>query len=80
VQAQTPLSFRTTEPASGSDDGCLDSDATLTFDAQGTPSSSNPQHLDVTSGTFKVTARDDEQKSYIGNLAGGSSTTNSGEE
>jgi hypothetical protein len=54
VQAQTPLSFRTTEPASSSDeDGCLASDATLTFDAQGTPSSSNPQRLDITSGTFK---------------------------
>jgi hypothetical protein len=78
AQAQTHLSFRTTEPASGSDADCMAADATLTFDAQGTPSSSNPQHLDITSGTFKVTARDDEQKSYSGNLASGSFTSNSG--
>jgi hypothetical protein len=79
VQAQTtPLSFRTTEPASGSDSDCLAADATLTFDAQGTPSSSNPQVLDITSGTFKVTASDDEQKTYSGNIASGSFTSNSG--
>jgi hypothetical protein len=78
VQAQTSLSFRTTEPASGSDADCLVGDATLTFDAQGTPSSSNPQVLDITSGTFKVTATDDEQKSYSGNLASGSFTNNNG--
>jgi hypothetical protein len=56
----------------------LGGDATLTFDAQGTPSSSNPQVLDITSGTFKVTATDDEQKSYSGNLASGSFTNNNG--
>ena len=79
VQAQTtPLSFRTTEPASGSDADCLAADATLTFDAKGTPSSSNPQVLDITSGTFKVTASDDEQKTYSGNIASGSFTSNSG--
>ena len=77
VQAQTSQSFRTTEPASGSDADCLVGDATLTFDAQGTPSS-NPQVLDITSGTFKVTASDDEQKTYSGNIASGSFTSNSG--
>jgi hypothetical protein len=77
VQAQSNLSFRTIEPADGSD-GCIGGDATLTFDAQGTPSSSNPQRLDITSGTFTVTARDDEQKTYSGNLNGGSYTNNGG--
>jgi len=77
VQAQSSFSFRTTGPASGSDPDCLASDATLTFDAQGTPSSSSPQRLDITSGTFTVTARNDEQKSYSGSLGGGSFTSNS---
>jgi hypothetical protein len=53
AQAQSSLSFRTTEPADGS--LCTRERATLTFDAQGTPSSSNPQHVDITSGTFQVT-------------------------
>ncbi len=34
--------------------------------------------MDKTNGTFKITARDDEQKSYSGNLSDGSFTTNSG--
>jgi hypothetical protein len=77
VQAQTNLSFRTSTPADGSD-GCMGGDATLSFDAQGTPSSSNPQRLDITSGTFTVTARDDAQKTYSGSFDGGSFTSNSG--
>jgi hypothetical protein len=79
VQAQTtPLIFRTREPARSDNDGCLDSDATLTFDAEGTPSSSSPQRLDITSGTFKVTSIRDERNSYSGNINGGSFTNNSG--
>jgi hypothetical protein len=55
VQAQSStLSFRTTQ--TGADGSlCTRERATLTFDAQGTPSSSNPQHVDITSGTFQVT-------------------------
>ena len=53
VQAQTTMTFRATEPADGRD-GCMGGDATLAFDAQGTPSASNPQRLDITSGTFTV--------------------------
>jgi hypothetical protein len=79
VQAQTtPLIFRTREPARSDNDGCVDSDATLTFDAQGTPSSSSPQRLDITSGTFKVTSIRDAGNSYSGNINGGSFTNNSG--
>jgi hypothetical protein len=78
VQAQTThLSFRTPLPADGSD-GCMGGDATLSFDARGTPSSSNPQRLDITSGTFTVTVRDDAQKTYSGSFDGGSFTSNSG--
>jgi hypothetical protein len=81
VQAQTtPLIFRTREPARSDNDGCLDSDATLTFDAEGTPSSSSPQRLDITSGTSKVTSIRDERNSYSGNINGGSFTNNSEEE
>ena len=53
-------------------------DATLSFDARGTPSSSNPQRLDITRGTFTVTASDDAQKTYSGSFDGGSFTSNSG--
>jgi len=77
VQAQTSMSFRTTNPASGSDPNCISGDAALTFHARGTTTSSNPQRVDITSGTFKVAAMDDEQKSYGGNLLSGSFTSNS---
>ena len=53
-------------------------DATLSFDARGTPSSSNPQLVDITRGTFTVTASDDAQKTYSGSFDGGSFTSNSG--
>jgi hypothetical protein len=43
VQAQTTLSFRTTQTeANGT--LCTNDKATLTFEATGSPSSSNPQH------------------------------------
>ncbi len=57
AQAQSSLSFRTTEPAEGSFE-CpstgASTEATLTFDAQGSPSSSNPQRVDITNGTFQI--------------------------
>ena len=77
VQAQTTLTFRTPEPASSDRDGCFLSPATLTFDAQGTASSSDPQHVDITSGPFKVTNIRDKQQSYSGTLEAGSFTNNS---
>ncbi|MFL6503059.1 MAG: hypothetical protein ACJ70W_05935 [Nitrososphaera sp.] len=43
--------------------------ATLTFDEQGTITSSDNQHASITNGTFKVTTSCDEQK-----LVSGSST------
>ena len=77
AQAQSTVSFGTTEPAGGSD-RCLGSNATLTFHAQGTPYSSDPQVVDITNGTFKVTASD-EQKSYSGNIFNGTFDNNTGE-
>src|SRR5215210_9501949 len=67
VQAQTTLNFRTTEPADG-EDTCTRNTARLTFDAQGTPSSSLPQYVDITSGTFRITSNHDGQTLYSGNI------------
>ena len=52
VQAQSNFSFRTTQPVDGVVE-CSSTGARLTFDAQGSPSSSNPQRVDITGGTFK---------------------------
>jgi hypothetical protein len=65
-----PLSFRTLTPANGNDD-CVGGNATLTFDAQGTASSSDSQCVDITSGTFQVTSIRDGQISYSGNIHDG---------
>jgi hypothetical protein len=70
VQAQSSFSFRTTEPASGVVQ-CSSTSATLTFDAQGTPSSSNPQRVDITGGTFQISDSRDEQILYSGNIHNG---------
>ena len=67
VQAQSSFSFRTTEPADGND-MCTHNTAKLTFDAQGTPSSSHPQYVDITSGTFRITSNHDGQILYSGNI------------
>jgi hypothetical protein len=53
AQAQTPMTFRTTQPANGTN-----FDETLTFDAHGTASSSDPQSAKITNGTFKLTPKD----------------------
>ena len=81
VHAQTPMSFRTTEPADGTDT-CTRNTAKLTFDAQGTPSSSHPQYVDITSGTFRITSNHDGQTLYSGNIIYGGryvSTSGGGE-
>jgi hypothetical protein len=70
VHAQTPMSFRTTEPADGTDT-CTGNTAKLTFDAQGTPSSSHPTYVDITSGTFRITSNHDGQILYSGNIING---------
>ncbi len=56
VQAQSSVSLRTAERANGVVE-CSNTGATLTFDAQGSPSSSNPQRVDITGGTFKINDR-----------------------
>jgi hypothetical protein len=77
VQAQTTMTFRTAEPSRG-DDVCTSNTAMITFDAQGTPSSSHPQYVDITSGTFRITSIHDGQTLYSGNIYGGRYINTSG--
>lgn len=71
VQAQSSFSFRTTQPADGVVE-CSSTGATLTFDAQGTPSSSNPQRVDITGGTFQINDRGEGGHIlYSGNINSG---------
>jgi hypothetical protein len=68
VQAQSSLSFRTTKPARGFVE-CSHTAATLTFDAQGTPSSStNLQRVNITSGTFQINSTTGGEVLYSGNI------------
>jgi hypothetical protein len=79
AQAQSSLSFRTTEPAGGELSGCSDVEAILKFDAQGTPSSSDPQSVDITGGTFQVSqAPNSEVGPFMlnGNIQGGAFNNN----
>src|SRR5262245_32584015 len=48
VQAQTTMTFKTLKPAISQDGTLL-----LTFDAQGTTSSSTPSQVDITNGTIQ---------------------------
>ena len=75
VQAQSSFSFRTTEPANGVIQ-CSRTAATLTFDAQGTPS--NPQCVDITGGTFQISDNRDGQILYSGNIHSGRFSNSSG--
>ena len=54
AQAQTTMTFRTPEPADGTLPCCpLMETATLTFDVQGTVSSSDPQTAKITGGIIQ---------------------------
>ena len=78
VQAQTtPNTFRTTEPSHGND-VCTSNTATITFDAHGTPSSTNPQFVDINGGTFRITSIHNGQTLYSGNIYGGKYISTSG--
>jgi hypothetical protein len=77
VQAQSSVTFRTAEPSRG-DDVCTSNTARITFDAHGTPSSSNPQLVDITGGTFRITSIHDGQTLYSGNIYGGRYVNTSG--
>ncbi|MFL6522149.1 MAG: hypothetical protein ACJ71B_01575 [Nitrososphaera sp.] len=70
VQAQSSLSFRTTEPASGFVE-CSHTAATLTFDAQGTNSSSNLQRVNITGGTFQINSTTGGEELHRGNIHSG---------
>jgi len=70
AQAQSNVTFQTAEPSRGND-VCTSNTARITFDAHGTPSSSNPQLVDITGGTFRITSNHDGQTLYSGNIYGG---------
>ena len=71
VQAQSNFSFRTTQAADGVVE-CSSTGARLTFDAQGSPSSSNPQRVDITGGTFQINDRGEGGHIlYSGNINSG---------
>jgi hypothetical protein len=55
---------------------CTNDHAALTFDAQGTASSSDSQSARITSGTFQVTSSSDGQTLYSGNINGGNFNNN----
>ena len=79
IQAQTPMIFRTAEPAEGY--LCTGERAYLTFDAQGTTSSGSSL-LSLTGGTFQITnsSRDGGQTLYSGNIQRGEFINNTGQE
>ena len=74
VQAQSNVdaSIGTAAPSSGNDN-CLATSTAITFDANGTASSSGD--LKITSGTFNVTSSG-EQTSYSGNINNGTFESN----
>jgi hypothetical protein len=81
IQAQTPMNFRTAEPAEGS--LCTGERAYLTFDVQGTTTpSSGSSPLSLTGGTFQITnsSRDGGQILYSGNIQRGELNNNTGRE
>ncbi|MFL6485595.1 MAG: hypothetical protein ACJ71D_02625 [Nitrososphaera sp.] len=66
VQAQTPMTFRTLSPATGSAD--------LTFDAHGTTTPSGPYSAQITNGTIQLKAG---HQIYTGEITSGSFTNDS---
>jgi hypothetical protein len=71
------MSFRTPTPANATS-STTGAELSFTFDAQGTPSSIEPQSADITSGTMQIT--EDGQRAYSGNIQGGAFTNNTSEE
>jgi hypothetical protein len=77
VQAQTTMTFKTPTPASGNIQCCPENAAaTITFDAQGTASSSDSQSAKITNGTFQISSSDGGQK-LLGSIDDGTFTNNS---
>jgi hypothetical protein len=76
VQAQTELTFQTPKPATGSDPN--GNTISVTFYAQGTPSTSNPSQVDITQGNFTYEVDDNPYPggitsvSFTNNTSGGS--------
>jgi hypothetical protein len=70
VQAQTSMTFRTTQPAITTDPN-TGLKFTLTFAAQGTMSSSNPQSGSITEGTFQISSEQDGKIATSGHISQG---------
>ena len=71
VQAQTTMTFNT-QSADGSMHCCPESvQATLTFDAQGTPSSSDFRSAKITNGTFQLNFPSSGGQKYDGSILSG---------
>jgi hypothetical protein len=78
VQAQTSMTFRTTKPAI-TEDPNTGQEFTLTFDAKGTTSSSDPQSGSISDGTFQIASRQDGTILTSGNIRhGGFSNSSNG--
>jgi hypothetical protein len=73
VQAQTPMTFKTptNKPATNPNEGL-----TLTFDAQGTASSSDPQTAKITNGTIQINSSTSGQILYTSNSFSGAFRNN----
>ncbi|MFL6495750.1 MAG: hypothetical protein ACJ703_04900 [Nitrososphaera sp.] len=70
AQAQTSMTFRTTQPAITTDPN-TGLKFTLTFAAQGTMSSSNPQSGSITEGTFQISSEQDGKIATSGHISQG---------
>jgi hypothetical protein len=79
AEAQTAMSFRTTEPAFSEEPGREQRQTTLTFDAQGTTSYAYPHIGRITNGTFQISSYPDERILTSGDIRHGQ-FSNSGDE
>ncbi|MFL6422029.1 MAG: hypothetical protein ACJ71R_00375, partial [Nitrososphaeraceae archaeon] len=75
VQAQTSMTFKTPKPATYTDPA-TGQEWTLTFDAQGTASSSGSQSAKITNGTFQIDNIQAGKILFSGNIQRGSFTNN----
>jgi hypothetical protein len=71
VQAQTTMTFKTPTPAEDPTD-----EVTLTFNAQGTASSSDSQTAKITNGTIQITSSSSGQILYTSRFISGTFTNN----
>jgi len=75
AQAQTPMTFKTPKPATGTDPNSGQG-VGLTFDAHGTSSTSDPSSVDITNGTIQLQADPPHGQTYNGTITSGIFTNN----